>query len=329
MADDQEWMKRRQRVAKCKAHGLHYDPELTAGCVLCRKEGLDAAPRTRPQLIVLLLAILGMVVLLSRFFDNRSALLLPAAETQAQTSEARATRAGRLDPNAFRSALEAVERALFETPGDDLEAIRDQIAYSLRQLNRKLNASTGASTAAAVAAVDELMERIYLLPLSLDALQEQRDAWLKLRSEHFGRAMWFKIPAAIDPRTDRAALTTYQQVLSDLMSLLDEGSSRARELSQPVAPNFADPEAEARNREEWSRYQTDWQARMSALREELPARPGAGADPKILVAAQKLESVFSRLPSLGSSGVPAPGQIDQVAAAAEEARRSFEELLDR
>ena len=327
MADDQDWTKRRQRVAKCKIHGLHFDPELTSGCVLCRKEGLAAEPRTRPQLVVLLLTLLGLVVVLSRFFDTRASVLAPSVSDDVPEAAAAAPARDRLDPEAYRPALEAVERAIFETPAQDLDTMRDQFSYSLRRLNRQLNATPEAPTAATVAAVDDLGERLYLQPFDLEVIRDHRQAWIELRERHFDRALWFKVAARIDPRTDRVALTTYQQVVTDLLSLLDEGSSRAQELSQPAAPNFTDPEDEAQKREEWSLFQADWQARMKALRGQLPDRPSAAADPKILAAAQRLESLFARLPSLGGSGIPAAGQIDQVAASAEETRRSFEDLL--
>ncbi len=59
MSRDDHWIKRRQRAAKCKIHGLHYDPELTSGCTLCRKEGLAALPRKKPQMLVMLLSMLA------------------------------------------------------------------------------------------------------------------------------------------------------------------------------------------------------------------------------------------------------------------------------
>ena len=51
--------------ARCERHGLHYDPSLAAGCIVCRREqhGDDVAGARRPLLLVLLaLAVaLGLV----------------------------------------------------------------------------------------------------------------------------------------------------------------------------------------------------------------------------------------------------------------------------
>ena len=44
MAEHQSWIERRQRMVRCKTHGLHFDPRLSSGCVLCVKEWAKLLP---------------------------------------------------------------------------------------------------------------------------------------------------------------------------------------------------------------------------------------------------------------------------------------------
>ena len=60
-------------LTQCERHGLHYDPSLAAGCVLCRREpyGLGAPAAPRFLRVVLLALALGSGGLLSLWLKNR------------------------------------------------------------------------------------------------------------------------------------------------------------------------------------------------------------------------------------------------------------------
>lgn len=328
MADEEHWAQRRQRAVRCKIHGLHYDPRLTSSCALCRKEGLATAPRQKPQLVLMLLSLLGVAVILYRIFgpgavsaasDSRPAPAAPAEVTVGAAATAR------LDPAHYRASIEAVEQALFESPADSLPDIRDQIVFALRQLRSDLAA--GLDNAAEAAAIDELANAVAADVFSLARLGGVRQEWARLRSRTFLSVPWFVAPGRIDGRTERAALVIYRDVASNLYSLLDEGADRAESLLTPPAPNTFDAEVQARSREEWRSYRTDWRQRIDDLRRELPPRPAASADPQVLLAAQRLEQAFARATSLAAAELPPEASFEGAFDAAERARQSFDELL--
>lgn len=325
MADEEHWAQRRQRAAKCKIHGLHYDPRLTSGCALCRKEA-PAAPRQRPQMVLMLLSLLGVAVCLYRVFGPDS--VRADSETAAPpTTPAAATAAvsGRLAPEPYRASIEAAEQALFHSAATRPLEMGDQIVIALGQLQRDLvNRQQGEE---AVATLGELSDRVTVGPFSLELLASLRDEWTRLRGRTFQSAPWFAVPSRINPSNDRAALVTYRAAADDLFYLLDEGAGRARELLTPPSPNLFDREDLARSREAWRSFRTDWGQRIVDLRRGLPTRPGANADPQVLLATQRLEDAFARVSALAAGDLPSQTHVDAAFDAAEQARRSFDELL--
>ncbi len=330
-ANEEHWTTRRQRAVKCKTHGLHYDPRLTSGCALCRKELPAAAPRQKPQMVVMLLSLLAVAVILYRVLGPGTIGAEAAIEAPPETTTAAldATSA-QLSPEPYRREIQAVDRAFFDTSEVELERMSDQILFTLRQLSRRLAASQPAAGRPAIESLDLLAARFPSGGLSLDLLHELRTEWVRLRDRHFQDALWYVFPGAVDPRTDRAALVAYRGVAEDLLALLGEGSDRAAVLSAPTAPNYVDPEDAARKREQWRAFRSQWEGRIADLKRQLPERPGVKADPQVLLAARRLEQAFSRVTSLASgNGLPSPTRIGEAFDAVEQARRSFDDLLAR
>lgn len=327
MAENQDWAKRRQRIVKCKIHGLSYDPEMTSGCVRCRKEGLNAEPRQKPQLVVLLLALLGITAIAYRIIEaERATPFLVEDNSEAETIERAKSSASQLDPETYKQALQGVDRALFETPAQNLGAINDQITGAFRRLSRELEGNASARTNGTLSAIGKLMASTSG-SFSLDSLQDLRNGWSELRQQHFGNASWYTIAKRVDPRTDRAALTLYRSVANDLAALLNEGAGRAESLVTPTAPNRVNQEEKQRNEEEWRLFQSDWRQQIARLKSQLPGRPAASSTPEILVAAQRLEQAFSKISSLTNGSLPSETHLDEAHNAIERARRSFDELL--
>lgn len=330
--NEEHWTTRRQRAVKCKIHGLHYDPRLTSGCALCRKEGPAITPRQKPQMVLMLLSLLAIAVILYRVFGPGSSGVEAAVEMEPETSTAAlAATSQRLSPEPYRREIQDVDRAFFDTPATDLERMSDQILFALRQLSRRLAASQPAASRTAIESIDELAARFpSAAALSLDLLQELRTTWVRLRDRHFQDALWYVLPTSVDPRTDRAALVAYRGVVDDLLTLLDEGSSRLQVLSAPTAPNFVDPTDAAHKREQWQLFRSDWQGRIAELKRQLPDRPGVRTDPQVLLAARRLEQAFSRVASLATvDGLPSRERLGDAFDAVEQARRSFDDLLQR
>lgn len=327
MTNEEHWAQRRQRAAKCKIHGLHYDPRLTSGCTLCRKEGLEAVPRQKPQLVLMLLSLLGVAVILYRMFGPESALRADNATTAAVPGPtvAAAAALSRLDPEPYRASIEAVERALFQSSAASLPEMSDQIVNALRQLQRGLDDRQEGEDA--VAALDELSESLVDQELSLERLSSVREEWLRLRARTFLYAGWFVVPSRVASRFDRAALMAYRGATGDLFALLDEGAARAQELATLSTPNLVDPKEQARNQATWRSFGSEWRQRIVDLRRQLPARPMASADPQVLLATQRLEQAFAQVSALAAGDLPAQPRIDAAFDAAEQARQSFDDLL--
>ena len=328
MAQD-NWMDKRQRAVRCKIHGLHYDPEMTSGCTLCRKEGLEAAPRQKPQLVVMLLCLLGVAMILYHIFGPGDVTAdIPATE-EAGAAAVAATPSG-FDVEPYRDAIGRVEQAIFETPGSDFGAMSEQIVIALSGLARELASDTAGRTGEAVTAVEGLASRLSGSTLDLGMLRDLRVEWDQLRRRHFGNQVWYVRLSTVDERIDRAALSVYRDVASELLSLVNQGSDLAQTLSQTTPVNLAAPDEEQRKREEWDRFRSEWQTQLSDLKRRLPGWPGADTDPQILLAAQRLDDAFAQSSSLAAAGDwPSPDRLNAALGSVEKANRSFEDLLSQ
>ncbi len=271
----------------------------------------------------MLLAVLGITVILYRVFGPGAIRLeaAPAVEEPAAVAAAQ-----RLDPERYRTAMLAVDQALFNTPATTRSAMNEQIEIAFRQLGRGLLEAEAVRGHAAADAVNALAGLAGTDSLELEVLQQMRADWALARSRHFARAHWYLFPGKQDVRTDRAALAVYRDVAADLLSLLDDGASRAGALAAPTPVIVAGDEAP--ESETWPILQAEWRERAGELRQQLPGRPDAGGDPQILVAAQRLEQAFAGLTSLAAGREPpALERFDESLETADLARQSFDDLL--
>ncbi len=326
--DEEHWTVRRQRMVKCKIHGLHYDPRLTSGCAVCRKEGLIAAPPpVKPQFLPLLLLILAIVLVIYGVF-------LPGLRNQGGEQEAlvpETQTAHKLDPEGYREAIETVETALYENPASDLALMTDDARLALAALAEGLRTSPHQISRQAATQIDLLMAGLPEETATLESFEQARAEWPRLRLRYFSPASWFNRTANAAASDDRVTLATYRDLAGDLMALVDEGSGHIEELSQPTAPNYVDPEDEARKIRQWQSYRKEWFGRLEALRSRLPERPGTDANAEILMATQHLEQAFSRATSLAEARLDS-GAVSRFEAAfslTEKAHRSFDDILLR
>ncbi len=325
------WSERRQRRTRCKIHGLHYDPDLTSGCALCRKEGLTQAEarRSRPQLVVLLLALLGVALSAYRMFGpGTGALGLRAVENE-PTQLVERVESSRLDPTAYRRAIEAVDRALLSPTGEDVPTIGRTADAALDSLARVLRDANAAKERAAAAEIADWREDRDSWVTS-GAITQLRQRWLTWRGRVFERASWFRRDAA-GAGLERLEVAAYHDAVSDLMALLEEGAARARDLASTVTPYATSDESQERIRTEWSSFSADWRQRLEDLARSLPERPRSNADAGLLIATQRLEAALALARSVAAdAGLPLratpEAAFDRAFDLAEEARRSFEEM---
>jgi hypothetical protein len=319
---DEHWTVRRQKAALCKVHNLHYDPRLTSGCILCRKEG-DTEPPPKPQFLNLLLIILALVMVVAKVFVSATSAPVPATVIE----EAVPDEALRLDPELFRPALTAVDTSLYASRKSEIAVMGEDLRAALTTLERELLESP---LAAAPTAADDVRELIDKLPdiLDLGFLQNVREAWPPLRAANFARASWFRYPVASHGE-DRAVLAAYQDVTSNLAGLVEDAASHAEVLSEPVMSGFGDTGDEtARREQQWASSGAEFRQRLEALRSRLPDRPDTSAGAGFLVATQALEKAFAQVASSVVGGLAgADGRLEAAREAVAEAQQAFDNLV--
>jgi len=323
--DEEHWTVRRQRMVRCKIHGLHYDPRLTSGCAKCRKEGLIAPPqREKPQFLPLLLLVLAIVlVIYSVFlpgFRNRGVVqeeLVPEVLT-----------AHKLEPDGYRETIEKVETALYDNPATDLGQMVYDARLALTALTGRLNDSPHQIGRRAAKDVDRLKAYLPEGSATVQGLERARSEWPAFRSRYFFPVPWLRPLLNAGQSDDRVTLAAYRDLAGDLLALVDEGSARVEELSSPTAPGLGEPDRLGR---EWRSYQREWLGRLEALRSRLPDRPGIQADSEVLIATQHLEQAFSQAKSLAEVQLDsgAASRFEATLSLTEKAHRSFDDILMR
>lgn len=330
--DQEHWTIRRQRAVRCKIHGLHYDPKMTSGCSLCRKEGIKERPRSRPQLIVFLLALLGLALVIYRIFGpggiRGNGTVAAEVESPIDYATGEVTSSA-LDPERYRDELEALEQALFAPQADELGGIGAIIVAAAADLSRAIRVAEPQDGRHAMDAIAQLGRSLEGDELTLNKLNASREIWSRLRLKHFRQASWFLATAPTFPPTDRAALTVYRTAIDELLGLIREGSEQARTVA--VLPDFGEEER-GRRQEQWWDFARDWQQRLDQLERQLPERPTAEASTSVLLAIRNLEEALTRVRALATDReLPFDrsfgARFEEADAAVERARISFDDLL--
>jgi len=323
MARKYEWLERQRRMVRCKVHGLHFDPELTRGCVLCQKEAEKRIPRRPPQLLVVLLCLMGIAIVLYQIFGRKPSgevEILTASTGEAEPAEPAA--GTRVDPAPYREVIEVLENALFERPVDgtaNLSAIAADVATSGRNLSDALR-DRGARTAAA--AVAELARRAAEGGEDFHDLERLRSDWLRLRRRHLRAAPWLVESAAVGSVDERAMIAEYRSIAGELVSMIQEAAAQ----SAAIAEGPLEGDAEAR----WQEYAGDFRGRLLELRRRFPPRRASrGSDSQVLLAIQQLEQALERARGLASGARPRAGPgggFEETLTAAERAWQAFSEV---
>lgn len=317
MASNESWIDRQQRMVRCRRHGLHYDPKLASGCYLCLKEAAKRRKPAAPKFLLLLGLILGMAVVLYRFFGPELGL----REEAIVGLEIEESAPGRiLDAEDYRGEIQAFEQALFQAPAttrNELASTSGRIGSTARILSERLDERDGDSVAAA-----SMADLAGSLPgqLSFTRLEKTREEWLRLRRRHLGSAPWFVEPsgaaaASSSSAEKRAAVAEYRDIASELTILLQDGNAQALAL-------VSSPDQEA-----WRAFMDDWRERLREIAARKPKRPRAGASSEVLLGFERLERAFSQARSLAngnSAPQQASGAFQRAYEQAEEAVRAFD-----
>ena len=322
MADS--WAERRGRIVKCKPHGLHYDPEMTTGCTLCLRDAAKNRQRaTRPpQLVLILLCLLGMAaILLYLSGQNQATPLLDlgvAVESEAVQ---------KLDPEPYRGSILALESVLFRTPLDetyDLLVVSEEARAATEELSAAILRNEPIQGLDAADLIARMGQAIPADQVAVTDVDRARLQWTRLRQQRFQEAPWFSPPAGPGEPTTLAT-SEYSNAASSLRALLEDGAAEAAALNDPGDALAGDGDPVFR----WQVYARDWLGEIQDLERRLSARPSADAANELLIAVQELERALSQARALATSAQPpdvTDPRFDEAITAALRAEQSFDEL---
>ncbi len=315
------WAERRGRMVKCKPHGLHYDPEMSTGCTLCMRDAAKAERPTRPpQLVLILLCLLGMAAILLYLFGPGRGETTDVIDLGVASNAAVA--APKLDPEPYRVPFENLETSLFRIPLDEPEDLLIVSADAQAAASDLSSAILRAEPERGLTAADLIARLGQAIPtdqVMVADIQRARNQWLGIRRQRFLPADWFSEPSAAGARSTPSA-DGYSDVAANLRALIENGAAEVETLNDPTVTS---PD------QRWRTFTRDWQEELDRLESRLPARPGAGAASELLVAIQDLERALSQARALASSAQPPSAtdtRFDDAINTALRAQQGFDDL---
>ncbi len=318
------WTERRRRIVKCKIHGLHYDPEMSTGCTLCLRDAVKSQPKRPPQLVLILLCILGMTAILFYIFGPGQQATTGGIDLGIASTGA--TVAPKLDPEPFRASFETLETALFRTTidqADDLLVVSGDIQDAAADLSAAILRALPRDGLEAADLIARMGQAIPADQVALNDVLRARTQWLQIRQQRFQRADWYSRPAAEGAERTTVSTAEYSEVASSLRGLIEEGLAEVEALNDPTAADDGDPA------ERWRVFAGDWRDQLDSLQSRIPARPDSRADGRMLAAFQDLEQAMSQARTLASSaGLPAvtDTRFDEAITIALRAQQGFDDV---
>ena len=228
---------------------------------------------------------------------------------------------GPLSSARFRAPIANVEAQLF-APGPLTMEQRIRLAAALDQMRDSLSA--GSDTHMAKFSTRELgtlaaMSR-GLGELGGADLERVRQNWMRIRSNTFDDASWFRfseadpVAPAAEPRAslsadDRATLGRLKSALTEIQDRIDRAEGEADRLGEPLP----DGSLEDGVGEGWRSWAIGWQDEVSRLRSSLPEVPDANAAMRVRFAwesANRALDELSAIPGSVSSGGRPPYKFE-------------------
>jgi len=321
---DTNWAERRGRMVKCKIHGLHFDPEMSTGCTRCLRDAAKAQPKRPPQLVLILLCLLGMAFILLYLFGPGQQQTAPPdlGVASLQGSDAQ-----RLDPEPYRQPIQALETSLFQAPIDeteDLLVISGDISSSASHLSQRILENEPREGLTVADLIARLGQAIPTNQVTLSDVQRARLQWLRIRKERLLAADWFVEPSIATADSNTTSVAQYSAIASDLRFLIDDGLGQVQSLND-TATNTDDESSTG----SWRAFVRDWNDQLSRLSSRMPSRPSARAEAQLLVAIQDLEQALSQARALASeANLPSASdnRFEEAMNAALRAQQGFDDL---
>lgn len=324
---ENSWAERRRRMVKCKIHGLHYDPEMSTGCTLCLRDAAKAEqPARPPQLVLILLCLLGMAAILLYISGSESPEAAGTLDLGIASDPA--ADAPKLDPEPYRTPFETLETALFRTPLDeteDLLVVSSNFQAAAGDLSSTILRDESVDGLTAANEIALMGQGIPTDQVAFADIQRARAQWIRIRKQRFLQAPWFSEPSAAPARPD-TTIADYSDVAASVRALIEDGAAEIEAMSDPADAAPGEDDTALR----WRTFARDFLAELDSLESRLPARPTADAAAGLLVAIQDLEQALSLARALASSATPpavTDNRFDDGVDAALRAQQGFDDLV--
>ncbi len=309
-------------TVKCEMHGLHFNPDLTDGCVLCAREARSGAARrgVRGALVALLAA--GLLVasfqLSSPDFkgggDSSNPLRGGLDVFAAGPSRASSRNLG-LDPEPYREVISQIESVLYKRSRPTLAELQ-QTAMAGRDLSdriqRRENPVVAGQVVLKVLAWSSRSFEVGAGYASPDVARA-RVGWEQIRDSAFLNAAWFRSgeaapeaePEVTRPAVDPAVARALADVGNDIFHLISVGKPESDSIDE--VRGVGDPGA-AETIRRWERWREDWTRRVQRTAAKMPDPPDPSGDLNLALAYQKMNSALHYLKlvpmTVHQSGVP-------------------------
>lgn len=222
---------------------------------------------------------------------------------------------GVLASDQYRAPIANLEAQLF-APGPLSMEQRIQLAAAFVEMRKALLA--GGDTHMAKYSAQELntlaaMSR-GLGDLGGADLDRVRQNWMRVRSNTFDDASWFRfseadpVAPAVEPRTllsadDRSIVDRIESTLTRIQDRIEEGERTAHEFGEPHPDGTVDDGV----RDAWQRWAPGWADIVSGLRSSLPAEPPASSAMRVRFAWDSASRALDELAAV-TGGVSGGGR---------------------
>jgi hypothetical protein len=221
----------------------------------------------------------------------------------------------------FRAPIVNVEAQLF-APGPLTMEERIRLAAAFDEMRDSLAAGSGSHMAKFSARELGTLAAMSrgLGELGGADLDRVRRNWMRIRSNTFDDASWFRfseadpVAPAVEPRAvlsgdDRATLERLESALTEIQDRMDRAESEADRLGEPRP----DGSLETGVGEAWRSWTVGWDDEVSRLRSSLPQAPDSSASMRVRFAwdsAERALDELSAIPGSVSSGGRPPYKFE-------------------
>lgn len=191
---------------------------------------------------------------------------------------------GTIDPEPWRSDLEALEAFLFAPPSEigPLGSFGSRFEEEAGAFADRLRVEGGEQEGVLADGLDGLITQTQRSDFNVRRLKKVRQAWLDLRAIYIGDADWLLDPGTADEAAD---LEVYRLAAEQVRDLLSTTLAAAEELSSSGMSS-------TRRRQEWRQTLFYYRDDLKVIRAALPRRPPAGAPAEELEAIHRIDRVF-------------------------------------